>query len=931
MRSCVACLLALLNLVAGAGEGWENVDAARVLREPAKELWRASFAAGADAFETEFRDGAEAEVSFAEGAMTVKKTNAKGYVIVKARRGFSFPVGTRLRSYADAEVTGSDPNYSLAFPRILDARNRLHCCLDLDVVGVFMGGGEKIAFLANTPPGRAERRFSHFQVRADGGTDLVPALVIAGAPSVSRWVRWGVEDYEAADSAWVKVRSAFHADESGKTNLEECASFARRLAADVEHTAKVVKEDGRVRLLVDGRDELPVFYKNPGSWGQNWGDYNGRAMYREGVRLQCFEVGGGRSWGKDGEWNVEATVADIRDQMRVSPEALVILSFTCTASKEYAERHPDEVWRHPDGQACVGDWGKMKSRHHTDPNKKPYSDGCWPWISFSSKAYRAYLEGVIDRLVGRLREEGLSKRIVGVHVCGYHDGQFAPYRADFSKPVKEGFRDYLVARYGKAPEDLELPVPSAKEFFCDPATERGRFEHDFNTYLHLAPFRFEEAIARQFKKSFAKDVFCIHWCMGAYGGEMNCAFYFDAFCRSDAMDGLVAQPSYIRRLPGNGIGNLLPTASFSEHGKLYVDELDLRAWGVIPGYVKEPSLGGLGFAMDLPEWQAVNRKMTGRMIAADQGYWYFDISGGFYNPDPVEHEIGSSTTAYRALRQSKKVAWRPSAAFVVDGDGMLWRNLIGVRKHPGGIGTVNTQLEVLAASGVPFDLMTYEDAATIPLMLASAKTVVLAGFYEMDDARRRFLAKLLSEGKTVVLLWGTDGFRGKVRKWGLDPYVEAVDRARESEFLSRYHAEWTRYMLGVEAGEVALEFRPESYAFDERDGTEVLARYRDGQPAAIRRGNVYAFGYSCGLTPRLFNRIVRESGGYVPCVRPGLQVNMNGSFVSVNALDNGRYDFRLPFPCRVVNLKTGLPAKVKGDVLPLGLVAGETCWFQLEK
>ena len=259
-------LFALLTIALAACPGWENVCPARRLSERVKVLWEADFAKGAAGFSLERQDGAEGEMSFADGRLVVRKTNARGQLVIRAKDGFSAPVGFKLKSFADAEVTGADPNYSLAYPRVVDSRNCLYSCFELDAAGVFMGGGEKIAYLANTSPGVAERRFSHFKVRADGGTNLVAALVVAGAPSTTVWRRWGVQDYVAAHSAWTAERAKFTTDGAGKTNLEDRATFARRLAADVDHTAKVVKRDGCVRLLVDGKDVPPVLYKTPCNW-----------------------------------------------------------------------------------------------------------------------------------------------------------------------------------------------------------------------------------------------------------------------------------------------------------------------------------------------------------------------------------------------------------------------------------------------------------------------------------------------------------------------------------------------------------------------------------------------------------------------------------------------------------------------------------------
>ena len=82
------------------------------------------------------------------------------------------------------------------------------------------------------------------------------------------------------------------------------------------------------------------------------------------------------------------------------------------------------------------------------------------------------------------------------------------------------------------------------------------------------------------------------------------------------------------------------------------------------------------------------------------------------------------------------------------------------------------------------------------------------------------------------------------------------------------------------------------------------------------------------ISARKFAEIVREAGGYVP-TKDGLQVDMSGVFLSVHALKGGHYDFKLPLPMKVRNLKDGSFA-VNGTMLPLDVVAGETCWFLLE-
>lgn len=84
------------------------------------------------------------------------------------------------------------------------------------------------------------------------------------------------------------------------------------------------------------------------------------------------------------------------------------------------------------------------------------------------------------------------------------------------------------------------------------------------------------------------------------------------------------------------------------------------------------------------------------------------------------------------------------------------------------------------------------------------------------------------------------------------------------------------------------------------------------------------------MTAETFNRFVRDAGGYVPIDRAGLQVNMNGGFLSLHCLVPGKYDFALPAGVRkVVNLKTGREYATSGGRLPLEMVAGETRWYRL--
>ena len=133
-------------------EGWDNLDPARREREPARLYWEAPLVRGAAAFTVEKCGGAEGDVAFSDGAMTVRKTNERGWIVIRAKERFAVKAGTTLRSFADAEVPDADPFHSVAVLRLSGKQDRLHSDWGLDAVEPFMCGGPKMGYLSCTAP-----------------------------------------------------------------------------------------------------------------------------------------------------------------------------------------------------------------------------------------------------------------------------------------------------------------------------------------------------------------------------------------------------------------------------------------------------------------------------------------------------------------------------------------------------------------------------------------------------------------------------------------------------------------------------------------------------------------------------------------------------------------------------------------------------------
>ena len=907
-------VLALSPLIAAAlfavTSGWENVNPNRRELAPARIVWQADFSA-ADGFSLERHEGAEGRIAFSDGALTIEKTNDRGFLVLKANP-FSAPTNLPLRLFADVNVSTGDYFYARAFLRVCSAPDNFVRCWKLDTRYFSMGGAEEMCATVNSPPGGTYRKYVHYRVRSDGMVS--PVIVVSGTPSVTTWRNWTAEDLDAADAKWAGWYEAKTAVDHAAERMDEDA-FDRLVSADaVDHTAKLAKVDGVTRLLVDGKVVVPTAYRSKSSFGEDahLETFAGGAVVREGVRLVVKTVSmGGRDgerrryWTKAG-FDAAGAVRDIKDALRIAPDALCILGLSCNAYPDFARvEHPDEIWRLEDGTSVMGTSGSCVATYDDmgvkDTNR-------WPWVSYASPAWRNAIKANIRSLVSELRRTGLAKRIVGVHLSGYHDGQFFSPYSDYSDCAKAEYERYL--------------------------KESPPVMYGYEAFSRLLGFRAQEDFAREFKAAMGKDVVAIRWCMGPFLGALD----LTAFAYSDAIDICVPQPTYETRRPGMVMEPKLPFSSFDLHCKMYWNELDFRTYGALETWARSGVVAtkGLGQSDDFAMWRTVFRKAAGMTTARRSGYWFYDMGGGWFSPPEIARDIGEVVRMQADLMAGKPSPWRPSVALVADEAGL--GALAGKKRHPFAVHLLRRQLALFAASGVPYEFYLAEDVLRDPSLLDGCRTVVLGLFRSFDERRSRLVDKLACGGRTLVFL-SESGVEGGASATGFDltyatnrvPHVvvpeagvtDVVSGLMDSE-RKRHHPK----------GPDAVARGPR-VSVREKEGVRVLARFAsDGAPAlAIREDGGCRRVYVCepgGLSPGLFNRLARESGAYVPVTGGGLEVDMDGDFVSIHALRNGEWDFTLPFPCRVVNAKTGQDEQVSGGRVHLSLTAGETCWFRLK-
>ena len=817
-------LLAVLCLAFGAGAasapdptvtaGWENVNRQRCEFPPVKVVWTAP----AEGFDVRREDGAEGDVTVEDGAIRIRKTNAKGRITVSAP-AFAAAKGKAIRLFADVSARAEAPESTRGYLCAHGATRRLEP-VDPITAKVFSKGGQAyMRTLVNSAPGMTYRKYAHFVPSVE---PMTAVIVVEGAPSESVWRNWTAEDLAAAQKRWDEHWTALAAQDRSHDRTD-IATFESALAADVDHTAQIVTRNGYSRLLVDGKETPAFAYKVSGRDGAQ---YSGKPLQSYGVKIGCIVLSLGELPGRKAPWSergfdVQMAVEKIRDSMRLGDESCFILALGCSAYPAFTEKeHPDETWRRKDGSVVRGNSGSAIPDEYNDGGKLDKGDRRWPWISYASPAWRSSIKDITAKLVAELKRTGLSKRIIGVHFCGYHDGQFASPVEDHSIYAKAEYRKYL-ERQGLKPGE--------------PGTEYAAFARQLG-------YRALEEFSREAKRLFGKPIIAVRWSMRPLGGHKDSAYDIGAFIRSDAVDVVIPQPTYAQRLPALGQGVRLPCQTLHRHGKMMWYEFDLRTYAALERWAQSVvDAKGLGTAEDLAMWQTIFRKHAGIMLAQRMGWWLYDMAGGWFYPEEIARDCGEVFSFCREMLSVTPDPWHPDAALIVDERAMAAYNTADGPKVWNARNLVMGQWPRLAASGVPYDFYLAEDVYDDPEIMKRYKAVALGAFLRPDARQKTFMEKLGG--------------------WGVKSFV--------------------------------------------------------AQPS--------------GYSPEFFNNFVKEAGGYV-ATRPGVvQVDMNGDFVSVHCLVPGRHDFKLPFPAKVVNVKSGREEKTFGGVLPLEMSAGETCWFRLRR
>jgi hypothetical protein len=484
-----------------------------------------------------------------------------------------------------------------------------------------------------------------------------------------------------------------------------------------------------------------------------------RAFARAGIHLYWLEC---RQMGWVGPDRYDYRLIDelLADLFQCDPRARVVLWFYVDLAGPlvgpegdwWQAEHPEDLCQDADGKVF------MRYGHQT--------------VSFASEAWRHDAGDAVTRFVQRMEGSPYADRIVGYQPCAggsyewmYHGGQDSQF-LDYSKPTVRRFRRWLRARYEAQVTRLQsawrqesvtfesatIPLP-AERAKCslgslrDPLAEAPVI--DYYTFLSELTAdtidHFCGVIKRACDGRKIAGVFYGYVMEQMYGGyctQHTGHFALGRLLSSRNVDFLMAPTSYWAREPGGTGGLMTAVGSVRLHGKLWINQADLRthlsdatsAFGRCETEAQTIGVMQREFAMDLTAGVPV--------------YWY-SFSAPWFGP--------SASLMANAGRMARIAAEADSVEHPASGDGLA----VIVSDSPAaytGLVTeplrslVYLQREALHRSGVPFDV--YLDTDLENPLLPRYKAYLFLDAIHLTDAQRRWIDAHLKEGdRTLAWVW----------------------------------------------------------------------------------------------------------------------------------------------------------------------------------
>ena len=885
--------------------------------------------------------------------LCIKKTNNKGYLVVKFKRNLrKLPAGLyRIQGKYHSENASSGNFFSFRFlrgkrdPRYYEPKTNAG-----DV-------GATYSALLNSAPGKWQNFTYFFEIKENerNKEDFHIAMLLSGDKCsvnveeviVSRVVKRKGERFANFRQITPKLRF----EKGSLISKDEALKYVqKRKPATIE-----MKQDGRnLRFMINGTQIAPVFYmlQCPNSRQHNM------EMAAQGIKLHevhCCAGGGTRRGfnvltSTPGKYNFKTCENQALEVLSKAPNAILILRFSA-GSYPGLESDPDEIWQNKDGFFGVSNSGDNMlavSKFVKDRKKGEYyypSYASIKWRKICADAFVAYIE--------HLKKIGLFNAFAGYEFEIGEDGQFFTNwsKRDYCPAVRKGFATFLQRKYktvanlrkvwGKKDAEFFFPTRESMPGYhglpnkdiLDPAVDMPLI--DAIRYHHEMQLEMVEYFRERIEKAAGRPMWSrvMHpanlyksWCDQIAGGETevdamrNCIYYAD-------------------RRPGRPAAPTVALDTARRNGKICIEELDLRTFADAKSDSFQTDACGRATTPDM--FRTILGRNTGYMIAKNMGYVFYDMNQYFAQYKEILSVINNNIAIANRIAVTKDT-FKPDVAVVFDSEAAYYtfasrsRSKLALR-----LPTFFSQY--LYASGIPFDMFYMRDFLKKPI--DNYKMVIFISALNLDAKGRKAINDLKNNNRTLCFLYpaglqgnGKPGSAAQASElMGIDIKKDGrtnlmMEPVGNSPLLRNVESLWGISEL--------LEYRvwphenlkiPRFTVIDKN--AQVIAKYiTDGAPsAAVKKysnwRSIY-IGSPDGLSAAFMHNIAVSSGCFAAVDKNGVNLAMRGNFISAHALRGDVYTFRFPKKGQIINSFTGKILAENADSVKIPLVAGETLWLE---
>ena len=571
-----------------------------------------------------------------------------------------------------------------------------------------------------------------------------------------------------------------------------------------------------------------------------------------------------------------------------------------------------------------------------------YAEGGRGPQSFASEKWRREMGEDLRRLIAHLQSSAYADHILGYILCSGYSAEWQEWgiwegkSADYSEPSRQAFRAWLRGHYATeaalqaAWHDpaatfaaAELPTvaqrtTSAAFALRDPTKEQQVI--DFYQYLSETDADAILQFAHIVKQASGGRSLA-----GAYYGYMtqhwihqqdSAHLAVEKALSSPDIDFLMSPPMYSGREIGGTSTFMSAFSSVKLHGKLWLNESDIRTYKSDPG-------ADYGRVNSLPDSLAVLRREFGEMLSCRTAISWFDMAGGWFSDPAILADMAVMRRTCDVALARRRPSHSEMAVFISP------ESAYRMRPSALWMPAVLDQVVNLPRVGVPADVYILPDINRADFPQYKVYVFLNACFVDAET-RRSIEGKVKARGATAVWVFAPGAVSGS----GLS--------AEGMSSLTGIH-------LALDMRAAVLQVTPQAgsslcrglpadkpLGWDQENGPIVWADdpaaevhgvlSANGKPGLVRKkvGNSTSIFYATvGMPPTLLRNIAREAGAHV-YLDTGDALNTDGQYACIHAKTAGTKVLRLPKPAWVVDVMTGKVLATGSASVTLRMSAGQT-------